>query len=54
MLCAHKAEQLRFRLAVGAGKLEDDTPVFTDVEGKPLKPHTVSRAWRGIKPSSFP
>ena len=33
---------------MGAGKLEPDTLVFTDVHGKPLKPHTVSRAWRRV------
>jgi integrase len=48
VLRAHKAEQMRFRLAVGAGKLDDETLVFTDIHGKPLKPHTVSRAWRRV------
>ena len=48
MLRAYKIEQMRIRLVIGAGKLEPDTLVFTDVHGKPLKPHTVSRAWRRV------
>jgi integrase len=48
MLRAHKIEQMQFRLAVGAGALKDDTLVFTDINGQPLKPHTVSRAWRRV------
>jgi len=48
MLRAYKIEQMRNRLVMGAGKLEPDTLVFTDVHGKPLKPHTVSRAWRRV------
>jgi integrase len=48
MLRAYKIEQMRIRLVIGAGKLEPDTLVFTDIHGKPLKPHTVSRAWRRV------
>ena len=48
MLRAHKIEQMRIRLVIGAGSLRPDTVVFTDVHGKPLKPHTVSRAWRRV------
>jgi integrase len=48
VLRAYKIEQMRIRLVIGAGKLEPDTLVFTDVHGKPLKPHTVSRAWRRV------
>ena len=48
MLRAYKIEQMRIRLVIGAGKLEPDTLVFTDVHGKPLKPHTISRAWRRV------
>jgi integrase len=47
-LRAYKIEQMQFRLAVGANKIEADTLVFTDLHGKPLKPHTVSRAWRRV------
>ena len=39
---------MQFRLAVGAGKIEADTQVFVDAQGKLLKPHTVSRAWRRV------
>jgi integrase len=48
MLRAYRVEQMQFRLAVGAGKIETDTLVFTDANGQPLKPHTVSRAWRRV------
>jgi len=47
-LRAHKIAQMQYRLAVGADKLDAATLVFTDMHGKPLKPHTVSRAWRRI------
>ena len=46
MLRAHKFEQMEIRFALGIGKTEADTLVFSDVEGELLKPHTVSRAWR--------
>ena len=40
---------------IGAEKPEPDTLVFTDVHGKPLKPHTVSRAWRrGVTAKKLP
>jgi len=42
----YRLEQMQFRLQVGGGKLEPDMLVFTDFNGQPLKPHTVSRAWR--------
>ena len=48
MLRAYRAEQMQFRLQVGAGRIEPDTPVFTDYNGELLKPHTVSRAWRRV------
>ena len=48
VLSAHKLAQMEFRLAVGSGKLEPDSPVFCDVHGHLLKPHTVSRAWRRV------
>ncbi len=47
-LRAHKLAMMEYRLKVGAGALEADTLVFTDANGKPLKPHTVSRAWRRV------
>lgn len=48
MLRAYKIEQMQLKLAIGASKIEADTLVFVDVHGKPLKPHTVSRAWRRV------
>ena len=46
LLRAHKVQQMEIRLALGMGKPEETTLVFSDVEGRLLKPHTVSRAWR--------
>ncbi len=43
---AHRIEQMKLRLALGLGKTDTETLVFSDVEGEMLKPHTVSRAWR--------
>jgi len=48
LLRAHKIQQLQFWFAAGAGKLEAESFVFTDVKGKPLKPYTVSQAWRRV------
>ena len=48
MLRAHKVKQLELRLVLGLGKIEPSTLVFSDVEGEPLKPHTVSRAWQRV------
>jgi integrase len=46
VLRAHKLQQSKIRLALGMGKSDATTLVFSDVEGELLKPHTVSRAWR--------
>jgi integrase len=46
MLRAHRIRQLELRLVLGLGKIEPSTLVFSDVEGGPLKPHTISRAWQ--------
>ena len=48
MLRTHKVAQMQLRLALGLGKPDGETLVFSDVEGELLKPHTVSRAWRRI------
>ena len=48
MLRVHKVQQMELRFALGMGKPDDDTLVFSDVEGHLLKPHTVSRAWRRV------
>jgi integrase len=44
----HKVQQLDIRLALGMGKPDATTLVFSDVEGELLKPHTISRAWRRV------
>jgi integrase len=46
MLRAHKLQQMEIRFALGMGKPDAATLVFSDVEGELLKPHTVSRSWR--------
>jgi integrase len=48
MLRAHKVEQMQLRLALGTGNIKADMLVFSDIEGRPLNPHTVSRAWRRV------
>jgi integrase len=48
MLRAHKVKQLELRLVLGMGNIERDTLVFSDVEGRMLNPHAVSRAWRRV------
>jgi len=46
MLRAHKLEQMQFRLTVGLGKLAEDSPVFSDLEGNHRKPNVVTSGWR--------
>jgi integrase len=46
MLRAQKVQQMELRFALGMGKPDDTTLVFSDIEGRVLKPHTVTRAWR--------
>jgi integrase len=48
LLRTHKTEQMRLRLALGIGNIKPDTLVFGDIEGRPLNPHAVSRAWRRV------
>lgn len=48
MLGGHKVKQMEIRLALGMGKPDAETLVFSDVDGELLKPHTVSRAWRRV------
>jgi len=48
MLRAHKLEQMQLRLQLGQGNIKPDTLVFSDVQGRPLNPHAVSRAWRRV------
>jgi len=48
MLRAHKVAQMQLRFALGMGKPEADALVFSDIEGKPLNPHAIGRAWRRV------
>ena len=48
MLRAHKVGQMQLRMQLGMGAAKPDTLVFSDIEGEPLNPHAVSRAWRRV------
>ena len=37
---------MELRLAIGAGALKPEAPVFCTVDGELLNPHVVSRSWR--------
>lgn len=41
----YRKAQLELRLKLGAGKLQDDDLLFTDINGAPLSPNAVSAAW---------
>ena len=47
-LSAHRAEQLRVRLALGLGKPQDTTLVFSDPEGGMLWPDNLTRVWARV------
>jgi len=46
MLRAHKVQQMELRLALGMGRPDATTPVFTDIEGRLIKPISVTHWWR--------
>jgi len=46
MLRAHKVRLLELRLVLGLGNIVAETLVFSTVEGKHLKPNSLSRSWR--------
>jgi integrase len=48
MLRAQKLEHMQTRLAIGLGKIEDDTLVFGNIEEQLRSPRAVSRAWRRL------
>jgi integrase len=48
MLRAYRVQQMQLRLQLGMGAITAGTPVFGDIEGRPLNPHAVSRAWRRV------
>src|SRR5262249_1373903 len=41
----YRKAQLELRLKLGAGKLPDDALLFSDLEGAPLSPNSLSAAW---------
>jgi integrase len=41
----HRREQLELRVALGLGKMPDDSLVFPTLDGGPQAPSAVSRAW---------
>jgi integrase len=45
LLRAHKVKQMELRLALGMGKVESSTLVFSNVEGKLIRPRNLSKAW---------
>ena len=42
----HRRDQLKLRVAFGAGKLPPAAPVFSTIDGEPLPPDTTSQCWR--------
>ena len=44
-LQAHRRKQLEQRLALGLGKAGPDALVFTNLEGNPIRPDSLSRRW---------
>jgi integrase len=51
----HRRQQLELRLALGAGTIPADAPVFGDVEGNWPKPYSISDRWRdAIKRRNIP
>jgi integrase len=54
-LQAHRKRQLEIRLALGQGKPDADTLVFSTVEGDPIPPNNLSRDWwRFVKARKLP
>ena len=47
-LRAHRLKQLELRVALGQGKPEPETLVFSTIEGSPLSPDNLSRDWRRV------
>jgi len=47
-LKTHRKAQVTERLSLGLGKEPDDALVFRQLDGKPLKPNSVSTEWRHL------
>jgi len=41
----YRRAQLELRMKLGAGRLQDDDLLFTDIEGAPLHPHHFGTRW---------
>jgi integrase len=41
----HRKAQLELRMRLGTGRLQDDDLLFTDIDGNPITPNTLSVAW---------
>jgi len=48
MLRNHKVAQMETRFALGMGKPDETTLVFSKIEGGIISPHSVSRSWRAV------
>ena len=47
----HRKVTMELRVQLGTGKLPDDALVFADIDGKPLRPNTISPAWASFAAS---
>jgi integrase len=51
----HRRRQLEMRLALGQGRLDSDTLIFSNIEGDPIPPMNFSRDWaRFVKARQLP
>lgn len=48
MLRAHKIEQMRLRLVLGAGNITSETLVFSDVNGGLIRPRNLTKSWSRV------
>jgi integrase len=45
VLREYRKATLELRMQLGAGRLPDDALLFTDIDGQPLPPNTISAMW---------
>jgi integrase len=50
VLRAHKVQQLELRLALGLGKIESPTLVFSTIDGGLMRPRNLTKAWSRLVP----
>lgn len=48
MLRAHRVAQMELRFAIGAGGIKPDTLVISTIEGKPIRPRNITKAWSRV------